>query len=61
MICSIKNKDDLKDSEDLVELKSKVQQVRLEEKLDNQGFHYNTKELFEKITEGVTDISEKLL
>ena len=32
MIYSVKNKDDLKDLEELADLQSKVKQVRLEEK-----------------------------
>ena len=39
MIHAIKNNDDLKDLEDLGNLQSKVKQVRLDEKLGEQGYH----------------------
>ena len=61
MIQSIKNKDDLKDLEELADLQSKVKQVRLDEKLGKQGFHQDTKQQFESITKAVTDTNEKFL
>ena len=61
MIYSVKNKDDLQDLEELADLQSKVKQVRLEEKLGKQGFHYDTKQLFEPITKTITDTNQKLL
>ena len=61
MIYAIKNKDDLKDLEELDNLQSKVKQVRLVEKLGKQGYHYDLKELFEPITKAVTDSNQKLL
>ena len=60
MIYSIKIKDDLKDLEELADLQSKVKQVRLEEKLGKQGFHYDTKQLFEPITKTIKDTNQKL-
>ena len=44
------NKDEIKDLEELEDLQSKVKQVRLVEKLGNQGFYYDVIELFEPIT-----------
>lgn len=61
MIYSVKNKDDLQDLEELADLQSKVKQVRLEEKLGKQGFHYDTKQLFEPITKTIMDTNQKLL
>ena len=61
MIQSVKNKDDLKDLEELTNLQSQVKQIRLEDKLGKQGFHYDTKQLFEPIRTAVTDTSQKLI
>ena len=62
MIYSIKNKDDLKDLEELEDPQSKVKQVRLVEKSCKQGFHYDIKKKqFEPITKAVTDSNQKLL
>ena len=41
MIYSVK-KDNIKDLKELVDLQSKIKQVRTEEKLGKQGFHCNT-------------------
>ena len=49
MIYSVKYEDDLQDLEELADLQSKVKQVRLEEKLGKQGFHYDTKQLLSLI------------
>ena len=40
MIYAIKNKDGLRDVEELEDLQSKVKQLRVVEKLGKQGFHY---------------------
>ena len=61
MISSIKNRDDLKDLEELADIRSKANQVRLDEKLGRQGFHFDTKELFEPTSKAVTDTIGKLL
>ena len=61
MINSIKNKDVLKDLEELDDLQSKVKQVRLVEKIGKQGYRHDIKELFELITKILTDTSQKLL
>ena len=39
MIYSIKNKDDLKDFEQLTNLQSEVKQIKLEDGLDHKGFY----------------------
>ena len=56
----LKNKDDIKDSEDLAYLQSKVKQVRVVEKLGKHCFHYDTKELFVPITKTVLDASQNI-
>ena len=61
MIKSINNEEDLKELEELKDLQTKVKQVRLVEKLGEQGFHYDIKELFEPITKAVTDSKQKIL
>ena len=60
MIYSIKNKDEFKDLEESEDLQSKVKQVRLVEKLGKQGFHYDIKEVLERITKAVTAIKNYL-
>ena len=52
MFSSVKIKDTIKELEEVADIKSKVKQDRLEEKLGKQGFHFDTNELFQ---------SEKLL
>ena len=59
-ICN-KIKDYLKDLEELDELQSIVKHVRLVEKLGNQDFQYDVKELFEPITKTVMESNQKLL
>ena len=53
MIYSVEKKGDLKVSEELTDLQSKVKEHRLEQKLSKQGSHYDTKEFFEPITKTV--------
>ena len=50
MIYSTKNKDELKDWEELDDLQSEVKQIRLVENLGKQWFHYDVTELFEPHT-----------
>ena len=61
MMYATKNKEELKDLEELDDLQSKVKQVRLVEKLGKQGYHYDIKELIEPITKAVTDSNQKTL
>ena len=60
-IFSNKSKEDLKDSEKLTDVQSKVKILRLVEKTGRQGFHCHTRERFELVTKAVTDTSEKKL
>ena len=57
----MKNKDDLKDIEKLTKLQSEVKQRILKDKLGKQGFHYDTKQIFEPITKAFTAPSQHLL
>ena len=50
MICTIENRDGSGDSGKKLKLKAKVNQVRLEEKLDEHSLRYDTKELLEPVT-----------
>ena len=61
MIYSIKNGDVLKDLQEMADVQSKVEQVRLCEKFGKQGFHFDTKKLFEPLNKPVTDLSQKLI
>ena len=61
MINLLKNKDELKDLDEVAYLQSKAKQIRLGEKLGKHGFHFDIKELFEPITKAVTDSNQKLL
>ena len=61
MIYVTKHKDDIKDLDELVDLQSKVKEVRLVEKLGKHGFPYDIKNLFETITKTVTDNIQKIL
>ena len=61
MIYWVKNRDYLKNLEQLPDLQSKVKQVRFIEKLSKQSFHYDIKEVFEPISKLFTDTSQKLL
>ena len=47
--------------EELKDLKSKVKQVGLVEKLSKQGYHEDIKKIFEPITKAVTDSNQKVL
>ena len=53
--------DDLGDLKELAEGNSKVEQMRLEEKLGKQVFHYAPKELFGPFEERVREQTKKLL
>ena len=58
MTYAIRIKDELKVFEELDDLQSKVRQVRLVEKVGKQGFLYDTKQLFEPLTDTIKNTSE---
>ena len=58
MLYSIKDREDLKNSEELVSLESQVKAVRLQDELGKQNFHEDMKKVFETIAESLEkDIS----
>ena len=59
MIYSLKNKDKLKDLDELDDFQSKVKQDRLVEKIGKQGYHYDMKELLRPITKTLTNRRQK--
>ena len=61
MIFATENKDEIKSFEELDDLQPKVKEVRLVEKSCKQSFLNDIKEVFEAITEAVTDSNQKLL
>ena len=61
MFYSDRIKRDLKDSGEIKKLQSNVEQVRKEEKIDEQNFHQDRKKLFESTTKAVGDSSKRKL
>ena len=61
MIYPVEKKVDLRGLEGLAELKSKVKEKRLVEKLGEQGFHFDTIEHYEPTTRRVNRTDEKLV
>ena len=57
---SIEDKEDLEAIAEVAKLKELVKEVRLEEKLGEQCFIFDSKEFFEPTTKAVTDKNEKL-
>ena len=60
MLFPIKNRQELKDLEEVVSLKNQVEEFRLQDNLGKQNFHENRKNLFEPVTDTVKNISENL-
>ena len=58
MLYSIKNREDLENSEELVSLESQVKTVRLQDKLGKQNFHEHMKKLFETVTKSLENTSQ---
>ena len=54
----IKSEEDLDAFIDLGDLKEELEKVRLQEKIAEQGFHHDAKELFEPITKTVEGTSK---
>ena len=53
-------KDELNNLEELDDLQAKIKQVRLVEKLGERCFHYDTKQLFEPLTDTIKNTSEDI-
>ena len=58
MLYSIKNREDSEDLEELVQLQSKVEEVRLQDKLSKQNFHEKMKKIFEPETDTKKNFSK---
>ena len=60
MLYSIKDKEDLKNLEELVSLENQVKVVKLQDKLGKQNFHEDMKKVFEPVTKSLKNTSENL-
>ena len=60
MLYSIKDREDLKNLEELVSLENQVKVVKLQDKLGKQNFHENLKKVFEPVTKSLEKTSENL-
>ena len=60
MLCSIKDREDLENLEELVSLENQVKVVRLQDKLGKQNFHEDMKKVFEPFTKSLENTSESL-
>ena len=60
MLFSIKDREVLENSNELVSLENQVQAVRLQCKLGKQNFHEDMKKVFESVTKSIKDVSEEV-
>ena len=60
MLYSIKDREDLKNLEELVSLENQVKVVRLQDKIGEQNFHEDLKKVFEPVTKSLENTSENL-
>ena len=60
MLYSIKDREDLKNLEELVSLENQVKVVELQDKLGKKNFHENLKNVFEPVTKSLENTSENL-
>ena len=60
MLYSIKDREDLKNLEELVSLEKQVKFVKLQDKLGKQNFHEDMKKVFEPVTRSLENTSENL-
>ena len=60
MLCSIKDREDLENLNELVSLEDQVKVVRLQDKLGKQKFHEDMKKVFEPVTKSLENTSEIL-
>ena len=60
MLYSIKDREDLKEVNELVSLQDQVKVVQLQDKLGKQKFHQDMKKVFEPITKSLENTSENL-
>ena len=60
MLYSIKDREDLKELNELVSLQDQVKAVRLQDKLGKQNFHEDMKKVFEPVTKSLEKTSQDL-
>ena len=60
MLCSIKDREDLENLNELASLQDQVKVVRLKDKLGKQNFHEDMKKVFEPVTKSLENTSESL-
>ena len=60
MLFPIKNREDLKNFNELVSLQDQVKVVKLQDKLGEQNFHEDIKKVFEPVTKSLENTSENL-
>ena len=60
MLFPIKNREDLKNLNELVSLQDQVKVVKLQDKLGEQNFHEDMKKVFEPVTKSLKNTSENL-
>ena len=60
MLYSINNIEDLKNLEELDSLQNQVNEVRLQDKLGKQNYHYDAKKSEEPLIDTIKDTSENL-
>ena len=59
MLYSIKDREDLEKLEDLVSLQNQVKVLKLQDKLGEQNFHEDIKEVFEPVTKSLENITSE--
>ena len=60
MLCSIKDREGLKNLNELVSLQNQVQVVRLQDKLGKLNFHEDMKKVFEPVTKSLENTSQDI-
>ena len=60
MLFPIKDREDLKDLEELATSQNQVKVVRLQDKLGKQNFHEDLKKIFEPVTKSLENTSQDL-
>ena len=60
MLFPIKNRQDLKDLEELAALQNQVKSVRLQDKLGKQNFHEDLKKVFDPVTKSPENTSQDI-
>ena len=61
MLYSIENLEELENLNKLVSLQNQINEVRLQDNLGKQKLYYNTKKVFEPVTDTIKDTSRDIL